>query len=82
METLTQPTATVCQMSGRDPEGRPILAVLAKRTYRFDAGGRCTVAEGQVPLQTQVQADELVARLVACPHRIIRNPTEPPGGSR
>lgn len=26
--------------------------------------------------------DELVARLVACPHRIIRNPTEPPGGSR
>ena len=26
--------------------------------------------------------DELVARLVACPHRIIRNPTEASGGSR
>jgi hypothetical protein len=25
--------------------------------------------------------DELVARLVACPHRIIRNPTGRPGGS-
>lgn len=38
---------------------------------------------GQAPHYDVVhqEADELVGRLVACPHRIIRNPSRPRGGA-
>jgi len=41
---------TAVQLSGRDEAGRPLLCVLAKRTYRFDPDGECALHPDQAPL--------------------------------
>jgi hypothetical protein len=41
---------TAIQLSGRDQDGRPILSVLAKRTYLFGPNGESTVRDQQAPL--------------------------------
>jgi hypothetical protein len=62
---ITAPCAGVQQISGRLPDQGHVLAVLAKRTYRIDARGRCALADEQLPLQQDVvyadDAQELVA---------------------
>jgi hypothetical protein len=45
------------QVSGVDPEGRPILSVLVKRTYRIEASGRCVRAEEQLALVVDPELD-------------------------
>lgn len=55
--TATTPPGTEVQRSGKDPTGRFILSVLAKRTYRIVEGGRCALDEKQVPLVTEPQPD-------------------------
>lgn len=52
--TITSPTDTVKQLSGRLASDEIVLAVLAKRTYRIERSGRCVVAEKQLPLQEDV----------------------------
>lgn len=44
------PDPAARQVSGLDPEGRFVLSVLVKRTYRFDASGRCERADEDLPL--------------------------------
>jgi len=41
---------TAMQLSGRDEAGRPILSVLAKRTYLFGSDGECALHAHQAPL--------------------------------
>jgi len=41
---------TAIQLSGRDESGRPILSVLAKRTYLFASNGACALNTIQPPL--------------------------------
>lgn len=41
---------TAIQLSGRDEAGRPVLCVLAKRTYAFGPDGACRPADSQPPL--------------------------------
>lgn len=48
---------TVRQLSGRDPDGRWILSVVAKRTYRIGTDG-CRVASEQVPLVQEPVIDD------------------------
>jgi hypothetical protein len=55
--TIAQPTATTRQVSGNAPDGRPILAVLVKRTYTLRDDGRCEPADEQVPLWDEPQED-------------------------
>ena len=57
MQIAEHPTTWARQMSGRDDEGRPILAVLAKRSYQVTSRGQCEVATMQVPLVTEPQLD-------------------------
>jgi hypothetical protein len=63
---ITQPSPTVRQVSGNGPDGRPILAVLAKRTYQLAPDGRCQVAGEQVPLQEEPLVDPDMPALLAC----------------
>ncbi|HVT09943.1 MAG TPA: DUF2169 domain-containing protein [Polyangia bacterium] len=51
------PTSTARQMSGRDPEGRNILAVLAKATFRLIPNGRVVLADEQLPLNEAIVRD-------------------------
>jgi hypothetical protein len=46
----TAPGPSERQVSGFDPEGRYILSVLVKRTYRISASGRCERASEDLPL--------------------------------
>jgi len=41
---------TAMQLSARDEAGRPLLSVLAKRTYLFGSNGECAVHPQQAPL--------------------------------
>ena len=50
MTAASPEPATVRQLSGCDPEGRNILAVLSKATYRINADGRISPAAQQLPL--------------------------------
>ncbi|CAN5807531.1 DUF2169 domain-containing protein [soil metagenome] len=50
MPTHVGPTPFTAQVAGRDPAGRFILSVLAKRTYTLTPAGRCDLAETQTPL--------------------------------
>ena len=70
-----------CLSRGRSPGARWLVVFRAGDVL---ASGLDLWDTGQSPHYDVVHQDidELVARLVACPHRIIRNPTEPPGGSR
>jgi hypothetical protein len=45
------------QISGVDPEGRFILSVLVKRTYRIEPSGRCVRAEEQLGLVVDPEFD-------------------------
>lgn len=51
------PGDTVVQLSGNLPGGQPMLVVLAKSTYKVDGNGRCRLADVQVPLVDEPQAD-------------------------
>ena len=66
MTTIDGPSLQARQMSGTDPEGRSILSVLFKSTFRLDSSGRCTPAEEQLPLTVDVEDDperpDLIAR--------------------
>lgn len=53
----TQPGPTVRQVSAYDPDGRPVLAVLAKRTYSIGSDGRCNLADEQLPLLLDAEND-------------------------
>jgi hypothetical protein len=44
-------------MSGFGPDNRAILSVLAKRTYRVQSDGRCTLADEQLPLVAEATCD-------------------------
>lgn len=52
-----RPGPTVRQLSARDEEGRPILSVVASRTYRLLRDGRCVPAEDQLPLVDEPEDD-------------------------
>lgn len=56
---MNDPTmgGTVRQLSGRDPDGRWILSVVAKRTYRLGRDG-CRIASEQVPLVLEPVIDD------------------------
>jgi len=45
--------STALQLSGRDASGRPILAVLVKRTYLFGSKGEWAVDTTQMPLRAE-----------------------------
>jgi len=55
---ISAPTEQVMPLSGEDDQGRPVLCVVAKRTYRLDvrpgssSPAPCLVAEEQLPLHT------------------------------
>ncbi len=53
MNAITAPSPTAVQMSALGPGGQSILAVLAKRTYRIDPGGRCVPDVEQLPLRAE-----------------------------
>ena len=57
MTTASPEPVAMQQVSGRDPEGRNILAVLAKATYRIAADGRLAPAEHQLPLNEAIVRD-------------------------
>ena len=57
MTLITQPCETAVQLSTVDPELRPILSVLCKRTYNVLPRGDCVVADGQLPLVKDFQPD-------------------------
>ena len=57
MTTASPEPVAMRQVSGRDPEGRNILAVLAKATYRIAADGRLAPAEHQLPLNEAIVRD-------------------------
>ncbi len=63
-QLITAPNPFACQVSGLDPEGRFILAVLAKRSYRYDDSGRCTPHEAPLPLREIGAYDEADAELL------------------
>lgn len=50
MSDPTPPGPSARQVSGVDPEGRFVLSVLVKRTYRFDRAGRVRRADEDLPL--------------------------------
>lgn len=52
-----RPTSTERQVSGVDPEGRFILSVLVKRTYRIEPSGRCVRADEQLALVVDPELD-------------------------
>jgi len=53
MSAVTMPTATVQQVSSRDPAGIGfLLSVVAKRTYTVADGGVCAASQRQLPLVT------------------------------
>ncbi|WP_437648057.1 DUF2169 family type VI secretion system accessory protein [Sorangium sp. So ce362] len=75
METLTAPSPVVRQMSGTDPEGRNILAVLFKATYTLTNEGRAHRAPEQAPLILPVVNDPENKNLLAAdtdlyPHKL------------
>src|SRR3569623_589378 len=49
------PMSTALQLSGRDASGRPILAVLVKRTYLFGSKGEWAVDTTQMPLRAETR---------------------------
>lgn len=61
---LEGPDATAQQISGQIPGGRFILSVIAKRTYEFDAQGRCSCAQEQLPLVAEVQYGDEAQELI------------------
>jgi hypothetical protein len=56
-EVITLPHPFARQVSASDPDGNRILAVIAKRSYRYDETGHCRLHEVPVPL---VEAPTLV----------------------
>ncbi|CAN98314.1 hypothetical protein sce8144 [Sorangium cellulosum So ce56] len=75
MEVVTAPSPVVCQMSGTDPEGRNILAVLFKVTYTLTSEGRVHRAREQAPLTLPVVNDPENKSLLAAdtdlyPHKL------------
>lgn len=65
MQSFSQPAPTVKQMSGLDPDGRQILSVLAKRTYRLDGNGRAVLDDEQLPLVLEPIEDPACPELLA-----------------
>jgi hypothetical protein len=57
-EAVSAPSAFVTQLSGFDPQRNQILAVLAKRSYRYDHRGDCTLHEDPSPLRAEFKDDE------------------------
>jgi hypothetical protein len=57
MAPITQPCSTVVQLSTVDPDVKPILSVLCKRTYKVLPYGECAVADEQLPLVKDFQPD-------------------------
>jgi len=55
MPVQTTPSPTVIQLSGRDPDGRFILAVLLKITYAIMPDGRLEPAGKQIPLVMELE---------------------------
>ncbi len=55
MPVQTTPSPSVIQLSGRDPEGRFILAVLLKITYAIMPDGRLEPAGKQIPLVMELE---------------------------
>lgn len=64
MRPIEFPTDTVQQVSARLPDGGPMLAVLAKRTYLVDGAGRLRVAPEQLPLTLAPELDPKVKELL------------------
>src|SRR5262249_52569616 len=63
---IEAPSPTLTQRSGKDPEGRFILSVLAKRTYRIEPPGRMVLDAEQLPLVVDPEvADPSSGRLAA-----------------
>ena len=50
MQTLIHPTPVARQLSGKNREGRDVLAVVTKRTYKIQPDGRCTLRDPSLPL--------------------------------
>jgi hypothetical protein len=65
MPLVTQASRTVRQTSGLDPDSRNILSVLAKRTYHIERSGRCVLANEQVSLKMEPEADPAFPDLLA-----------------
>ncbi len=57
-EMIHAPDDFTRQVSGKDPNGRDILAVLTKRSYRYDSRGACTRHEEPSPIREVFKADD------------------------
>lgn len=71
---FSTPSPTIAQVSGKLPDGAPMLAVLAKRTYTVDRAGRLVPADDQAPLvvEPEMHADLptlLLADSDLCPYK-------------
>jgi hypothetical protein len=65
MDVLVGPTPATRQVSGSDPGGRPVLAVLVKFTYRLSGDGRLSPHEKPLPLREELRGDEKNPALLA-----------------
>jgi hypothetical protein len=87
MPKIDAPDPIARQVSGFDPDGRPILAVLFKQTFRVLPDGRLDVAE-PVPLAEDLRGDPDTGRLLQdtdlYPHKlatdmVVRGHAHAPG---
>jgi hypothetical protein len=60
MRSITTATPTTRQLSGNNPDGRPILSVLLKRTLSIRPDGRFEIVRRQLPLYDVPQMDPKV----------------------
>lgn len=63
--TATAADPSIRQVSGRGPDGRPLLSVLARRTYRIDNKGNLEAVGEATPLVVDALPDPAVPDLLA-----------------
>jgi hypothetical protein len=63
-EAIVTPGPFVRQVSGQDAQGRRILSVLAKRSYRYDQRGVCIPHEEPSPLREEIKTDGATGELL------------------
>jgi hypothetical protein len=63
-ETVSATSPFVRQVSGKDAHKQQILSVLAKRSYRYDSSGACTLHEDPSPLREAIKTDDKTGELL------------------
>ena len=61
---IEQPGPAIRQISGKDPQGKYLLAVIASRTYTFTDRGQWSLAPAQRPLIDEPEMDKEVPDLL------------------